>query len=281
MDLLDRLGAVVVGGGSGIGRGTALALAAEGMRVLVADIDVETAEATRDEIIRRGGDATAAYVDATDEASLAKLTARAEDLGGVRVLIHTVGVHTNAPLTTADENLWAWFIEFHLMSAVRVVRAFLPLLRGHDGGSHIVVTSSMSGLLALPAAETGGTDTGVYTALKHAIVGYGEMLRMEVAPEGIGVSVLCPGAVVTNLGSTTARHRPARFGGPLPDPMAGRTMSPDMIPSGMLQHEAVGPYVVRGIRANRAYIITHTEMADQVLARQQRLLDDIAFFATP
>lgn len=279
MDKLEGRGAVVVGGGSGIGRGIALGLAAEGMRVLVADIDAENAGAVRDEIVRRDGEAFSASVDATDPDSLARLAAgTADDLDRVHVVVNTVGVHTNAPVTTSSEQVWAWFVEFHLMAAVRVVQAFLPLLRAHDDGSHIVLTSSMAGLVALPAEQTGGTNTGVYTALKHAVVGYGDMLRHEVAADGIGVSVLCPGAVATNLVSTTARHRPERFGGPMPDPMAGRTLTPDMVP-GMMPIEAVGPIVARGIRENRAYIITHPEMEGMVRARQQQLLADFAFFA--
>ncbi|WP_241831873.1 SDR family NAD(P)-dependent oxidoreductase [Parafrankia soli] len=270
---------MVVGGGSGIGRGIALGLAGEGMRVVVADIDSGSAGAVRDEIVRRGGEAYASRVDATDRDSLAELAAgAARDLGSVHVLVNTVGVHTNAPLTTASEQLWAWFVEFHLMAAVRVVQAFLPLLRGHGDESHIVLTSSMAGLLALPAKQTGGTDTGVYTTLKHAVLGYGEMLRHELASEGIGVSVLCPGAVATNLVSTSARHRPERFGGPAPDPMAGRELPSDLLLS-MMSDEAVGPIVVRGIRANRTYIITHPEMAGMVRARHQQLLEDFAFFS--
>jgi NAD(P)-dependent dehydrogenase (short-subunit alcohol dehydrogenase family) len=276
MDTLDGRGAVVVGSGSGIGRGIALGLAAEGMRVLAGDIDGDSAAATGDEIVRRGGEAYAARVDATDHDSLAQLASRAaDDLGRVHVAVNTVGVHTNAPLTTSSEETWAWFTEFHLMSAVRIVGAFLPLLRAHDEGGHIVVTSSMAGLLALPVEQTGGTNTGIYTVMKHGMAAYGEMLRYELAPEGIGVSVLCPGVVATNLGVTSARHRPARFGGPLPEPEA-RGGSAGLA---IMQNEEVGPIVVRGIRANRAYILTHPEMVDMVRARQQRLLDDFAFFA--
>ncbi|MDT3442259.1 MULTISPECIES: SDR family oxidoreductase [unclassified Pseudofrankia] len=280
MDKLDGRGAVVVGGGSGIGRGIALGLAGEGMRVLVADIDAENAGAVRDEIARSGGDARAARVDATDSDSVAKLaTAAADDLDRVHVFVNTVGVLTDAAVTTSSEQVWAWFVEFHLMAAVRMVEAFLPLLRAHDDGAHIVLTSSMAGMVALPAEQTGGMNTGVYTVLKHAVVGYGDMLRHDLTPEGIGVSVLCPGAVATSLVSTTARHRPERFGGPMSDPMAGRTLPPGMMPPGMMPIEALGPIVVRGIRANRPYIFTHPEMQDVVRARQQQVLDDFEFSA--
>lgn len=283
MDKLSGRGAVVVGGGSGAGRGIALSLAAEGMRVLVADIDADNAGAVRDEIVRRGGEAFAARVDATDRDSLAELAAAAgDDLGRVHVLVNTVGVLTHAELSSSEE-VWGWFLEFNLMAAIRVVQAFLPQLRAHDDESHVVLTSSVAGLVALPAEQTHGTNTGVYTTVKHALIGYGDMLRHELAADGIGVSVLCPGPMATNLGSTSARHRPERFGGPMPDPMAGREPLPEALLKqlNMMPPEEVGPIVVRGIRANRRYIITHPDMADMVRGSQQQVLEDFAFFAAP
>lgn len=274
MDELAGRGAVVVGGGSGIGRGIALGLAAEGMHVLVADIDPASAGVVVDQIASRGGDAHAAQVDATDPAALDALARNARrELGAVHVLAHTVGVVADTPLTIAGEAEWAWFVELHLMSAVRTVDAFLVALRDHGEEAHIVLTSSMAGLLALSPAMTGGVNTGIYTVMKHALVGYGEMLRHELAPDGIGVSVLCPGLVESNLASTSARHRPARYGGPFPDPMAGRPMPPGAMPN-----EAVGPIVVKGIKANRAFIVTHPETRPLVEARHRALLDDYAFF---
>lgn len=279
-DLKGR-SAVVIGGGSGIGRGIALVLAAEGVRVLVGDLDKDNADETAEEIVRRGGTAAATLVDATDRGSLAEAaTVALEELGNVHILVNTVGVVTSAGVSTSDEKVWAWFIEFHLMATVRVVDAFLPLLESHDEGGHIVLTSSLSGLKTL-SAHTDGTstmNTGVYTVLKHAVTAYGEMLGQELAGDGIGVSVLCPGAVDTNIGTTSARHRPARFGGPLPtrQPAGGhRRPSP-----GAMLSEDVGRVVVRGIEADRTFILTHPETVDVVRDRQQRILDDFAFFTS-
>jgi NAD(P)-dependent dehydrogenase (short-subunit alcohol dehydrogenase family) len=267
-------GAVCVGAGSGIGRGIALGLAAEGMRVLVADIEPESADGVREEIAGGHGEAWSATVDATSNDSLAELARTAADLvGDVHVLVQTVGVIADTPLAEATEQEWGWFSEFHLMSAVRTVNAFLPGMRAHGEGGHIVLTSSMAGLLALSPQMTGGVNTGLYTVMKHALVGYGEMLRHELAPEGIGVSVLCPGLVESNLGATSARNRPERFGGAFADP-GGSGMPPGAMPN-----EAVGPIVVRAIRANRAVILTHPETRPLVEARQQALLDDYTFAA--
>jgi len=276
MDELRGRGAVAVGGGSGIGRGIALGLGAAGMRVLVADIDPESAARVTGEIVAAGGTADSAAVDATDPASLAALAeSAATTVGNVYVLIHTVGVVADTPLASATEEEWGWFSEFHLMSAVRTVNAFLPGIRAHGEPAHIVLTSSMAGLLALSPQMTGGVNTGLYTVMKHALVGYGEMLRHELEPEGIGVSVLCPGLVESNLATTSARNRPDRYGGTFADPTEGRGMPPGAMPN-----EVVGPIVVRAITANRAYIITHPETRFLIEARQQLLLDDYTFAAS-
>jgi len=250
-----------------------MGLAAEGARVVVADIDPESADSVRDEIVLRGGDAHSARVDATDSVSLDALAQTAtREFDKVHVLVNTVGVVIDKPLTEATEAKWAWFVEFHLMSAVRCVNAFVPLLRAQSDGAQIVVTSSMAGLLASPPRHSGGVHVGLYTVMKHALVGYAEMLRGELEPQGIGVSVLCPGPVESNAVATSARHRPERFGGPMEEIVAG-----DL--PGAMPNEEVGPIVVRGIVANRAYIFTHPRTGRAVRARQDAVMADFAFFA--
>jgi len=264
--------AVVIGGGSGVGRGIALGLAAQGMRV--ADIHAESAAAVRDEIAAAGATAIAAQADATDRASLAALAERVvADLDAVHVLVSTVGVIVDRRLDAATEDDWAWMLEFNVMAVVRGVDVFLPYLRAHGEPAHIVCTSSMAGLLALGPSVVGGVFNGLYTTTKHALIGYCAMLRDELAPESIGVSVLCPGLVAGKLGATSARNRPERFGGPMAyDPARG--MPPSAMPN-----EAVGPIVVRAIKGNRLYIFTHPETVGLVQARHDATLEDFAFYA--
>jgi NAD(P)-dependent dehydrogenase (short-subunit alcohol dehydrogenase family) len=270
-DLTGRV-AVVIGGGSGIGRGIALGLATEGMRVVVADIDAASAEGVRDEIAGAGGTATSSQVDGTDRQSLGHLArGTVAEHGAVHVLSTNVGVVADLPVASASEADWAWIIEFNLMSAVRAVDVFLPHLRASGGPAHIVITASLAALLAPPSVS--GLHLGLYTATKHALLGYAESLRGELAAEGIGVSLLCPGMVRSNLAATSARHRPARHGGPLPPPPSREP------PATMMAPEAVGPVVVRGIRANRLHILTHPSSRGLVEARHDALVDDFAFFA--
>jgi NAD(P)-dependent dehydrogenase (short-subunit alcohol dehydrogenase family) len=266
--------AVVVGGGSGIGRGIALGLAAEGARILVADIDLGSANAVRAEIEARGGKALAAQVDATNADSLAKLANQtSSELGKLHVLIHMIGVISDSAVSDSSDDTWAWATEFNLTAVVRSVRAFLPLLRAHDEGRHIVVTASTAGLMSIPPEKAGGLNIGVYTVMKHAMAAYGEMLRSELAPEGINVSTLCPGIVRTNLDETSAKNRPERFGGPMGHPKE-LTITTRMDP------EACGPIVARGIKANRRYIFTHPAMLEVVQDYKFKpILEDFAFYS--
>jgi NAD(P)-dependent dehydrogenase (short-subunit alcohol dehydrogenase family) len=127
----------------------------------------------------------------------------------------------------------------------------------------------MAGLLALGPDIVGGVHNGLYTTTKHALVGYADMLRQELAPEGIGVSVLCPGLVAGNLMATSARNRPERFGGALPPPER------QGMPKSATPNEEVGPVVADAIAANRFYIFTHPEVREMLDQRHQQVLDDL------
>src|SRR4051812_37661933 len=272
MEDLKGHGAVVLGAG-GIGRGIALALAGGGMKGAVPDNNPATAEAVTAEITGEGGQAVTMQADATSSESLVALAeGAARQFGDVRLLVNTVGVITNRRLDEATEQDWAWFLEFNVMAAVRSVNAFLPQLRA-AGEGHIVITSSMAGLLALGPDAVGGIFNGLYTTSKHALIGYTDMLRSELAPEGIGVSVLCPGLVSGRLSITSAENRPARCGAPPEPPYRRQPLS------GAMPGEEVGPVVVRGVKANRFYIFTHPESVGMVERRHAGVLDDFAFYA--
>jgi short-subunit dehydrogenase len=150
---------------------------------------------------------------------------------------------------------------------VKGVAAFLPQLRAHAPEAHVVNTASMGGLVAVP-----GFPIGPYVASKYACVGYSESLRGELAPLGIGVSVLCPGMVISNLGATSARNRPMRFGAQAPPPSGGG----GDLAARMMAAEDVGPVVVRGIRANRLHLFTHLDAEAMVEQRFAAIRADFA-----
>ena len=199
----------MTGGGSGIGRGVALTLGAEGMTVAVADIQQPNARAVAAEIESKGGRALAVGVDVTSVESLAaaaeEIVARA---GGVNLLCANAGVLARVgPLADHTIGDWEYTLSVNVMGIVKTVDAFLPALRASAPDAHIVTTASLGGLTADVRAPI-----GAYVASKYACVGYSEMLRAELAREGIGVSVLCPGVVASNLTGTSAENRPGAFG---------------------------------------------------------------------
>lgn len=266
--------AVILGGGGGIGRGTALGLASRGVRCVLADIELDSAEAVAEELVAGGTDAIAVRVDATDPDSLRGLAEQAEArFGPIHVLSNNVGVVVDADTLDATEAQWAWAVEFNLMTIVRSCREFVPRIRAHGQGGHIVNTASMAALWAARPEEVHGARLALYTATKHAVLGYTETLRWELAADGIGVSTLCPGMVDSNLGATSMRNRPDRYGGPEP-----RDDTLGMMPTAMAQ-EDLAPFVVAGIESDRATILTHPEALPLVERRAAELAADFAFFA--
>src|SRR5262245_38382442 len=242
MDDLNGRVAVVTGGGSGIGRGIALALAAEGMAVAVADVRRSSAEAVAAEIESAGGAAVAIELDVTSVESLAAASRDvAARVGRVNLLCANAGVLARiGPLVDHTVEDWEYTLSVNVMGIVKTVAAFLPALRESAPEAHIVTTASLGGLVSDVRAPI-----GAYIASKYAGVGYSEMLRAELAGEGIGVSVLCPGVVTSNLMATSAENRPDVFGAP-PTPQlaaAGGGASAPPLPPWAMAAEDVGPIV--------------------------------------
>src|SRR5947209_8674240 len=147
---LDGRVAVVIGGAGGVSRGIALGFLARGMRVVVADIDLEGARTVVEEAGRRGVErdrALQAEVDSTERRSLEKLAdAAIAHFGAIHILVNTVGVIFEGELTSATDEDWIWTFELNVLSQVRAVQVFLPRLRATVGPRHIVTTASNAGL---------------------------------------------------------------------------------------------------------------------------------------
>jgi NAD(P)-dependent dehydrogenase (short-subunit alcohol dehydrogenase family) len=274
-DLSGRV-AVVTGGGSGIGRGLCLGLAAEGMTVAVADVQAAAAEAVAAEIAAAGGKAFAICVDVTSSESLAaaakEVVARA---GGVNLLCANAGVLARiGPLADHSVEDWEYTLSVNVLGVVKTVDAFLPALRASAPDAHILTTASLGGLVSEVRAPI-----GAYTASKYACVGYSEMLRAELAGQGIGVSVLCPGVVASNLVGTSAANRPGVFGAQAAPQLTPERGGNDAarLADFALPAEAVGPIAVRAIRANRFHVLTHPQTRRLVEERFRGLLEDFDF----
>jgi NAD(P)-dependent dehydrogenase (short-subunit alcohol dehydrogenase family) len=257
MEQLAGQVAVVTGGGSGIGRGIAVALAAAGSHVMVADIDAAAARETAAQLAGTGVEAVAAECDVTDRQAVEALASKAwEHFGHVDIAVNNAGVFP--PVRRAisiDERDARWVLEVNLMGAWYGCSAFGRRFTEQGTPAHILNTGSEN---SLGVAHAGAA---FYTASKHALLGLSDVLRHEL-PDFIGVSILCPGMVATNLASS-ARHRPERFGGP----------GPEAHPANMGQDPAdIGRAAVEGIRRGDFYIVTHPPVREIVAERSAEIL---------
>ena len=257
MELGTGKTAVVTGGGSGIGEALCRAFAAEGMSVVVSDIDLKAAEGVANAIAEAGGSALAVRTDASDRASMKDLADRAfEAFGGVHALCNNAGVvafRSAAEMSDAD---WDWVMGVNLDGVINGVTQFLPrMIAGGEG--HIVNTSSSAGLFAFPGMAS-------YVASKQAVVGLSEHLSVDLAAVNIGVSVLCPGGVATRI-VEAGRNRPDEHGGPEGVPESVEPMR-QMIAQGMAP-AAVAARVLDAVRNNHLYIVTHEDTKEGVEAR--------------
>ncbi len=262
MEKLAGRVAVITGGASGIGLGIARAAAAAGMSLALLDVEEAALDKAKRALAAEGAATFAVRADVSDPASLA---AAAEHVvarfGRIDVICNNAGVLTHGALADSTGRDWEWLVGVNLLGVVHGIRVFVPHIRAHGQGGHVVNTASIAGLSALPGL-------GIYTATKHAVVALSEVLREELAPEGIGVSVLCPGGVKTRI-HEAGRNRPAVLGGPDADPGAAATEA--VVETGM-DPRAVGERVVRAIRANELYVLTHPEFRAAFAARAEAIL---------
>ena len=253
--------AFISGGASGIGLGMAQAFAAAGMKLVLADIDGDAASRAETLLRDSGAQALAVECDVTDATSWEAALDRAEAaFGPVAVQCNNAGVGQGrfgggAALDLADmpEILWRLVIDTNLTGVFLGVRAGASRMVARGCG-HIVNTASMAGLIAPPGL-------GAYAASKFAVLGMSEALCGELAPAGVGVSVLCPGGVDSNLVSTSAARRSAVLGEAAGPTLATRRPASD---GHRMNAVRVGERVLAAIRANEFYIFTHPEYAGLV-----------------
>jgi NAD(P)-dependent dehydrogenase (short-subunit alcohol dehydrogenase family) len=251
--------AVVTGGASGIGKGIATQLAAEGMRVVIADIERDALDKTAGEI-----GATGVPVDVSDARSVEALARAAQDLyGTVHVVCNNAGVGPTGLIADLTIEDWHWLIGVNLYGIIHGVQTFLPILEANPEGGHIVNTSSMAGLVS-------PQRLGAYAVTKFGVVALTEVLAAELAQAGsrVGATVLCPGTVRTNI-RTGSRNRPAHLsGGGLADADLSRADNPAYR---WISPEEAGAVVVRAIKRGDLYALTHPDWYPIVERRHQSI----------
>ena len=258
MELGSGKTAVVTGGGSGIGEALCRAFAAEGMSVVISDIDLSAAEGVASDINGVGGSAVAVRTDVSDRASVKDLADRAfEVFGGVHVLCNNAGVVAFRSAAEMSDSDWDWVMSVNLDGVVNGVTQFLPRMIEQDGEAHIVNTSSSAGLFAPPGMAS-------YVASKQAVVGLSEHLSVDLAAVNVGVSVLCPGGVATKI-VEAGRNRPDEHGGPEDVPDFAEPIRQGIAQGMPPSH--VAARVLDAVRNNELYIVTHEDTKAGVEAR--------------
>ena len=251
--------ALVTGGAGGIGRALVEAFLAEGMNVVVADIEAAAREQTLDELAHFSPKLRGVACDAASRASVAAARdAAIAAFGPVHVLCNNAGVGTGGRIDTVPPAAWEWLMGVNLMGVVHGLGEFVPHMKAHGEPAHIVNTGSMAGM-------NGFRGMGPYCASKAAVVSLSEALASELMDTAIGVSVLCPGSVNTAF-YESRRNAPASVPAPPPNSREGRAIAAGTklrIDHGIPPAEAAAR-VLQGIRDGDLYIFTHPEMRTMI-----------------
>jgi NAD(P)-dependent dehydrogenase (short-subunit alcohol dehydrogenase family) len=244
--------AFVTGGASGMGFAMAEAFGREGMNVVLADIEpgalARAVDALREQQVTCEG--VVADVSSRDSMRAAALETIAK-FGMVHVLVNNAGVAVSGPMERLTEDDWRWVLDVNLKGVVNGVEIFTPLIESHGEGGHIVSTASLAGLFTGPGIEP-------YSATKYAVVGMSEGWRAECKAKNIGVSVLCPALVNTNI-LDSYRNRPDAYGGARPLDDERRAQIRRMMDQGGMPASVVAMAVLEAVKDDTLYIIPHPE----------------------
>jgi NADP-dependent 3-hydroxy acid dehydrogenase YdfG len=256
--------AFVTGGSSGIGQGIVKVLAEEGMKVAFSYRRQDHLEQTM--AYFRGKPRQSVHpikVDVTDRAGLAGAKSEIERVyGPVQVLINNAGVGVHGPMEQATYGDWDWIMSVNVGGVINALVTFLPAMVASGQEAHIVNVASMGGIAALGAV-------GLYTTTKYAVVGLSESLRTDMIGRNIGVSVYCPGTVKSNIGEGGTRHEQFKDTGYAPgEPRKeGETSFMDLA----MDAVEAGGHVLKGIKDNQLFIISHPEYRDVLRARHVKI----------
>jgi NAD(P)-dependent dehydrogenase (short-subunit alcohol dehydrogenase family) len=249
--------AFVTGGASGIGFALGAAFAQAGMKVMLADIETDALAEAVKSLHDFGRNVRGVACDVADPVSVERAAkASYQAFGNVHVVCNNAGVAAAGGVDNISLDNWRWVLDVNLMGVLHGIRTFLPHIRAHGEGGHIVNTASMAGM-------NSGLGFSPYVASKFAVVGMSEGLATQLKPFAIGVTVLCPGYVRTRIGES-GRNRPQRYGATqTPDPAspAGLLLAQisERLQSG-LDPLDVASRVLAAIREDELYVFTHPEM---------------------
>jgi NAD(P)-dependent dehydrogenase (short-subunit alcohol dehydrogenase family) len=265
VDGFEGRATVITGGANGIGFATAREFARRGARVMLSDIDRSALDNAVATLRADGADAHGVVCDVRKLDDVGHLADEAfRVFGDVHVVFNNAGIAYAGPIVETSHDDWRFVIDVDLWGPIHGVEAFLPRLIAQGPQSHIVFTSSFAGLIP-------NVGLGPYCVAKYGVVALAETLAREVRPNGIGVSVLCPMIVETNLLANTERVRSADYG---PASSAAETvqeLASDPTDDAVLNVEDVARLTADAILANRLYVLPHRAARDSIQRRFERI----------
>jgi len=265
--------AVITGAASGIGRALTEKCIAEGMHVVMADIEETALEQAAAELqVTTNNQVLPILTNVAIEAELRKvLNETLENLGGVHLLFNNAGVGGGGNAWNATQKDWDWVLGVNLWSVIYGLRVFIPQMIAQDTPCHIVNTASVAGLI-------GGSTNALYSVTKHGVVALTENLYVDLQAEEtqIGCSVLCPGFVNTNI-FNSSRNRPsdlaneAEPSAPTPEDEQRIAMFREILRQGM-QPAEIADIVFDAVRDGRLYILTHDHFDEMIRTRADNIV---------
>ena len=272
MEQLTGRVAVITGAGSGMGKAFAQRFAAEGMKVVAADIQPDALAATVADIKGAGHEVVGVPVDVSSRASVGRLADEAfENFGAVHLLCNNAGVegYLDGTVWEASDKDWQWTVGVNFWSVVHGIRSFVPRMLASGEPGHVVNTCSMTSVI---------TAGNLYSVTKQAVLALTELLDADLRKRGapIGVTALCPGTIATNL-FHGSRNRPAELrNDDSPEPVGeGRELRERMhsvLAAGMPPAE-VADKLVTAVRSGPLYLLTDHEWDERILARHRAIMD--------
>jgi NAD(P)-dependent dehydrogenase (short-subunit alcohol dehydrogenase family) len=271
-DFKDKV-AVITGGASGLGLAMARRFAAEGMKLVLADVEEEALRKVETEFRKAGTPVIGIRTDVSRAQDMERLAEKTlATFGGVHLLCNNAGVGPGGVVwenTVAD---WEWVLGVNVWGVIHGVRAFLPIMLRQDADSHVVNTASVAGLLSVP-------NMGIYCVSKHAVVTLTECLYHDVAQRSsrIGVSLLCPAYVPTGI-IDSERNRPALLRNAqrvkTAEELAREEAMRKAVLSGKISAEQVAEMVFDAVQSNRFYILTHPKIKAAIQMRMEDILQE-------
>jgi NAD(P)-dependent dehydrogenase (short-subunit alcohol dehydrogenase family) len=265
VESFEGRGTVITGGANGIGFATAKEFAGRGARVLLADIDQSALDGAVTQLREEGVDAHGVVCDVRKLDDVERLADEAfRLLGAVHVVFNNAGIAYAGPIAQTTHDDWRFVIDVDLWGPIHGVEAFLPRLIEQGEDSHIVFTSSFAGLIP-------NVGLGPYCVAKYGVVALAETLAREVRANGIGISVLCPMIVETNLLANTERVRSAEYGPAHSEAETVEQLASAPEDDSVLNVEDVARLTTEAILANRLYVLPHKAARASIQRRFERI----------